>query len=242
MHQIYDLFCDHHHHDLRPRVLDTRVKRGAELSTVVSWVRWQRKPLDRPGKPKCVVWVNWEHLEEAPVRETFNSHLVRSFSCESCVRILGRKSDLFPVGVGLRRNHALRIKKKMEGDLNQMEIQLSHANRQASESHKQLRNVQAQLKDAQLHLDDAVRAQDDFKEQASMVDSRNGLMVAEIEELGAALEQTERSCKIADQDLVDASECVGLLHSQCVSWRQRLRLSRDVEQMLLRVSANMRGG
>ena len=40
--------------DLRPCVLDTRVKRGAELSTdhhlVVSWVRWQGKPLDRPGK------------------------------------------------------------------------------------------------------------------------------------------------------------------------------------------------
>uniref|UniRef100_A0A3P8Z9U4 Myosin, heavy chain b n=1 Tax=Esox lucius TaxID=8010 RepID=A0A3P8Z9U4_ESOLU len=39
------------------------------------------------------------------------------------------------------RNDALRIKKKMEGDLNEMEIQLSHANRQAVESQKQLRNV-----------------------------------------------------------------------------------------------------
>ena len=41
--------------DLRPSVLDTRVKRGAELSTdhhlVVSWIRWRGKPLDRPGKP-----------------------------------------------------------------------------------------------------------------------------------------------------------------------------------------------
>ena len=44
------------------------------------------------------------------------------------------------------RNDALRIKKKMEGDLNEMEIQLSHANRQASEAQKQLRNVQGQLK------------------------------------------------------------------------------------------------
>uniref|UniRef100_A0A3B4VH00 Myosin motor domain-containing protein n=1 Tax=Seriola dumerili TaxID=41447 RepID=A0A3B4VH00_SERDU len=115
------------------------------------------------------------------------------------------------------RNDALRIKKKMEGDLNEMEIQLSHANRQASESQKQLRNVQAQLKDAQLHLDDAVRAQDDLKEQAAMVDRRNGLMVAEIEELRAALEQTERGRKIAEQELVDASERVGLLHSQLMT-------------------------
>ena len=44
------------------------------------------------------------------------------------------------------RNDALRVKKKMEGDLNEMEVQLSHANRQAAESQKQLRNIQVQLK------------------------------------------------------------------------------------------------
>ena len=47
-----------------------------------------------------------------------------------------------------------------------------------------------------------------------MVDRRNGLMVAEIEELRAALEQTERGRKVAEQELIDASERVGLLHSQ----------------------------
>ncbi|KAG7270989.1 hypothetical protein CRUP_014588 [Coryphaenoides rupestris] len=84
------------------------------------------------------------------------------------------------------RNDALRIKKKMESDLNEMEIQLSHANRQAAEAQKQLRNM---------HLDDVLRGSEDIKEQAAMVDRRNGLMVAEIEELRAALEQTERARK-----------------------------------------------
>ncbi|XP_061642056.1 myosin heavy chain, fast skeletal muscle-like [Phyllopteryx taeniolatus] len=112
------------------------------------------------------------------------------------------------------RNDALRIKKKMEGDLNEMEIQLSHANRQAAEAQKQLRNVQGQLKDAQLHLDEALRAHADMKEQVTMVERRNNLMLAEIEELRAALEQTERSRKVAEQELVDASERVTLLHSQ----------------------------
>uniref|UniRef100_A0A3B3YIP3 Myosin motor domain-containing protein n=1 Tax=Poecilia mexicana TaxID=48701 RepID=A0A3B3YIP3_9TELE len=115
------------------------------------------------------------------------------------------------------RNDALRIKKKMEGDLNEMEIQLSHANRQAAEAQKQLRNVQGQLKDAQLHLDEALRGQDDMREQVAMVERRNNLMVAEIEELRAALEQTERSRKVAEQELVDASERVTLLHSQNTS-------------------------
>ncbi|KAI3366344.1 hypothetical protein L3Q82_000506 [Scortum barcoo] len=65
-------------------VLDTRVKRGAELSTdhhlVVSWIRWQRRKLDRPGRPKRIVRVCWERLAEPSVREVFNSHLRKSFS------------------------------------------------------------------------------------------------------------------------------------------------------------------
>uniref|UniRef100_A0A3P8X5C3 Myosin heavy chain, fast skeletal muscle-like n=1 Tax=Cynoglossus semilaevis TaxID=244447 RepID=A0A3P8X5C3_CYNSE len=130
------------------------------------------------------------------------------------------------------RNDALRVKKKMEGDLNEMEIQLSHANRQASEAQKQLRNVQAQLKDAQLHLDDAVRAQDDVKEQAAMVERRNGLMGAEIDELRVALEQTERGRKVAEQELVDASERVGLLHSQNTSLlNTKKKLESDLVQI-----------
>lgn len=44
------------------------------------------------------------------------------------------------------RNEAIRLKKKMEGDLNEIEIQLSHANRQAAENLKHLRSVQGQLK------------------------------------------------------------------------------------------------
>ncbi|XP_056109827.1 myosin heavy chain, fast skeletal muscle-like [Rhinichthys klamathensis goyatoka] len=115
------------------------------------------------------------------------------------------------------RNEALRVKKKMEGDLNEMEIQLSHANRQAAEAQKQLRNVQGQLKDAQLHLDDALRVQEDMREQVSMVERRNNLMQAEIEELRVALEQTERGRKVAEQELLDSSERVGLLHSQNTS-------------------------
>uniref|UniRef100_A0A668W5W2 Myosin heavy chain, fast skeletal muscle-like n=1 Tax=Oreochromis aureus TaxID=47969 RepID=A0A668W5W2_OREAU len=130
------------------------------------------------------------------------------------------------------RNDALRVKKKMEGDLNEMEIQLSHANRQAAEAQKQLRNVQGQLKDAQLHLDDPLRGQEDMKEQVAMVERRNGLMIAEIEELRAALEQTERGRKVAEQELVDASERVGLLHSQNTSLlNTKKKLESDLVQV-----------
>ncbi|TWW61044.1 hypothetical protein D4764_05G0011340 [Takifugu flavidus] len=69
--------------DLWPHVLDTQVKRGAELSTdhhlVVSWLRWWGRMPDRPGRLKRVVRVCWERLAESPVRRSFNSRLRESF-------------------------------------------------------------------------------------------------------------------------------------------------------------------
>uniref|UniRef100_A0A8C0I588 Myosin heavy chain 3 n=1 Tax=Balaenoptera musculus TaxID=9771 RepID=A0A8C0I588_BALMU len=106
------------------------------------------------------------------------------------------------------RNEAIRIKKKMEGDLNEIEIQLSHANRQAAETLKHLRSVQGQLK------------------------RRANLLQAEIEELRATLEQTERSRKMAEQELLDASERVQLLHTQNTSLiHTKKKLETDLMQL-----------
>ncbi|KAM6951710.1 LOW QUALITY PROTEIN: myosin-3-like [Aplochiton taeniatus] len=130
------------------------------------------------------------------------------------------------------RNDALRVKRKMETDLNEMEVKLGHATGQASEAQKQLRNIQAQLKDAQLHLDEALHGQEELKELAAMAERRSTLMQTEVEELRAALEQTERSRKMAEQELVDACERVGLLHSQNTSlMNTKKKLDADVSHL-----------
>lgn len=53
-----------------------------------------------------------------------------------------------------------------------------------------------------------------MKEQVAMSERRSNLVQAEMEEIRAALEQTERSRKLVEQELLDASERVQLLHSQ----------------------------
>lgn len=68
--------------------------------------------------------------------------------------------------------------------------------------------------DTQIQLDDAVRANDDLKENIAIVERRNNLLQAELEELRAVVEQTERSRKLAEQELIETSERVQLLHSQ----------------------------
>ncbi|KAG7216768.1 hypothetical protein INR49_021166, partial [Caranx melampygus] len=130
------------------------------------------------------------------------------------------------------RNEALRIKKKMEGDLNEMEIQLSQANRQAGEAQKQLKGVHTHLKDSQLQLDDALRANDDLKENIAIVERRNNLLQAELDELRSLVEQTERGRKLAEQELLDVSERVQLLHSQNTSLlNQKKKLETDSAQL-----------
>ncbi|NXI17896.1 MYH7 protein, partial [Irena cyanogastra] len=130
------------------------------------------------------------------------------------------------------KNEAVRLRKKMEGDLNEMEIQLNHANRQAAEFQKLGRQLQAQIKDLQIELDDTQRHNDDLKEQTGALERRNNLLLAEVEELRAALEQAERSRKLAEQELLETTERVTLLHSQNMGLiNQKKKLEADVSQL-----------
>uniref|UniRef100_A0AAY4AL27 Myosin-7 n=1 Tax=Denticeps clupeoides TaxID=299321 RepID=A0AAY4AL27_9TELE len=154
---------------------------------------------------------------------------------EQCKRNMQRTIDTLQSSLESEvrsRNEALRVKKKMEGDLNEMEIQLSQANRQAAEAQKQLKVVQAHLKDSQLQLDDSLRDSDDLKENTAIVERRNTLMQAELEELRNVLEQTERCRKLAEQELLDISERVQLLHSQNTSLlNQKKKQDADISQL-----------
>ncbi|KAL0154264.1 hypothetical protein M9458_050377 [Cirrhinus mrigala] len=111
-----------------------------------------------------------------------------------------------------------KMKNSYEETLDHLET-LERENKSIHELEKAKKTVETVFvaEDAQLHLDKAVRGQEDMKEQVAMVERRNNLMQAEIEELRVALEQTERGRKVAEQELVDASERVGLLHSQNTS-------------------------
>ncbi|NXN22802.1 MYH1B protein, partial [Nycticryphes semicollaris] len=140
------------------------------------------------------------------------------------------------------KSESLRLKKKMEGDLKEMQIQLGHAKRQTAEAQQQLYSIQGVLKEKQLHLDDALRTQEDLKEQVAMVERRANLLQAEIEELRAALEQTERSRKVAEQELLDATERVQLLHTQNTSlFNTKKKLETDMAQIQTEMEDIMNG-
>ena len=68
--------------------------------------------------------------------------------------------------------------------------------------------------DIQLELDDTAHQNEELKEQAAMMERRNTLLAAEVEELRALLEQNDRARKLAEHELLEATERVNLLHSQ----------------------------
>merc|ERR1712110_884973 len=55
------------------------------------------------------------------------------------------------------RAEAIRTKKKLEGDFNDLEIQLGHSNRQATEATKQAKMLQSSVKDNLAKYDEAER-------------------------------------------------------------------------------------
>merc|ERR1719162_2120441 len=59
------------------------------------------------------------------------------------------------------RSEAIRTKKKLEGDFNDIEIQLGHANRQCAEASKQAKILQGQLKDTVMKFDESEQRAED---------------------------------------------------------------------------------
>ncbi|XP_016068617.1 PREDICTED: myosin-7B [Miniopterus natalensis] len=130
------------------------------------------------------------------------------------------------------RNEALRLKKKMEGDLNDLELQLGHATRQATEAQAATRLLQAQLKEEQAGRDEEQRLAAELREQAQALERRGTLLATELEELRAALEQGERSRRLAEQELLEATERLNLLHSQNTGLlNQKKKLEVDLAQL-----------
>ncbi|KAM9120395.1 myosin heavy chain, skeletal muscle-like isoform 2-T3 [Pangshura tecta] len=89
-----------------------------------------------------------------------------------------------------------------------------------------------EAEDTQLYLDDALQGQDDLKEQVAMAERRPNRIQGETEELRTSLEQSERSRKVAEQELMDTTERVQLLHAQTtILMNTKKKLETDIAQI-----------
>jgi len=127
---------------------------------------------------------------------------------------------------------ALRIKKKLEQDINELEVALDSANRGKAEFEKNVKKYQQTIREMQSQIEDESRQREEIRESYNMAERRCTVLTAEIEELRSALEQAERARKGAENELNDANDRVNELSAQNSSIHgQKRKLEGDVQAM-----------
>merc|ERR550532_1040758 len=123
------------------------------------------------------------------------------------------------------KTEALRIKKKLESDINELEIALDHANKANSEAHKSIKRYQIQFRDVEQAYEEESRQRQELAEKAGLADRRANALTSELEEARTLLEAADRGKKQADLELADARSAVNdmtTINSKANSEKRRL--------------------
>ena len=108
---------------------------------------------------------------------------------------------------------ALRIKKKLEGEINELEIALDHANKANSEAQKAIKRYQGQMREAECAFEEAARVRQEMSEKASLAERRGNALQGEMEEARALLDSAERGKKQTESELGESRLAVNEMTS-----------------------------
>merc|ERR1719270_2302262 len=111
------------------------------------------------------------------------------------------------------KGEALRIKKKLEGDINELEIGLDSANKANAEGQKAIKRYQTQLRETIQGFEDAARARQQVTEQVGIADRKAAALNGEMEESRALLDSNDRSNRQLVSDIADARNAVSEMQS-----------------------------
>ncbi|VDN05654.1 unnamed protein product [Thelazia callipaeda] len=112
------------------------------------------------------------------------------------------------------KHETLRIKKKLEQDINELEIALDHANKANVDAQKTIKRYQEQVRELQMQVEDEQRQKDDLAEQLAGLQKRAAILQAEKDELAHQAEAAERARRAAEQDAIELRETVNDLTNQ----------------------------
>ena len=98
----------------------------------------------------------------------------------------------------------LRIKKKLESDINELEIALDHSNKANAEAHKSIKRYQGQLRDTEQLYEEESRQRQEIAEKAGLADRKANALQGELEESRALLDSADRGKKQTDLELSEA--------------------------------------
>merc|ERR1719315_157311 len=108
---------------------------------------------------------------------------------------------------------ALRIKKKLEGDINELEIALDHANKANSEAQKSIKRYQGQFREAECAYAEEARVRQEMAEKPSLAERRANALAGEMEEVRSLLDSAERGKRQTEAELGEARTAVNEMSS-----------------------------
>jgi len=127
------------------------------------------------------------------------------------------------------RNDLLRQKKKLEGEVNELEVGLDHSNRTISDLQKANKRLQTSIEEMQSQLEDEQRATAEARDTAVNAERQANAALAESEEMRSSMESAERARKATEMDLHDAFEQISELSSAVANLNaQKRKLECDV--------------
>jgi len=106
------------------------------------------------------------------------------------------------------KTEALRIKKKLESDINELEIALDHANKANSEAHKSIKRYQGQLRDVEQLFEEESRQRAEISERAGLAERKANALQGELEESRSLLDSADRGKKQAEMELAESRAAV----------------------------------
>lgn len=118
---------------------------------------------------------------------------------------------------------ALKQKKKLESDMNQLEVSLDQSNRTNVELQKSLKRIQQNVAELESQLENEQQQREEARQVALNAERRSNLLIGEIEELKTNLEQAERSRRAAENELHEIADRLSELSSQNASFSSAKR-------------------
>merc|ERR1711964_605114 len=108
---------------------------------------------------------------------------------------------------------ALRMKKKLEGDINELEIALDHANKANSEAQKAIKRYQGQLRESECAYEEESRMRQEMSEKASLSERRANALQGEMEEARSLLDSAERGKRQIEGELAESRNAVNEMNT-----------------------------
>eukprot|EP00092_Neocalanus_flemingeri_P001896 GFUD01002023.1.p1 GENE.GFUD01002023.1~~GFUD01002023.1.p1 ORF type:complete len:880 (+),score=316.19 GFUD01002023.1:301-2640(+) len=106
------------------------------------------------------------------------------------------------------KGEALRVKKQLEGEINELEIGLDHANKANSEGLKSVKRYQGQLRETIQLFEDEARARAQIAEQVGISERKAAALSGEVEESRALLDGAGRAQRQLQGDIADSRGAV----------------------------------